>query len=355
MASVLDRFELRQRGSSVGREFRGAVATFLTMAYILFVNPQILGGITGMPDNVRASLVACTALAAGICCILMGVVANFPIALAAGMGLNAVVAFTIAPAAGGWKAAMGLIVLDGLLTLLLVLVGLREAIMNAIPRDLRLAIGSGIGLFIAFIGLVNGGIVVQSGIATAPLMPGDWHVPSTAVCLIGLALTAVLVARHVPAALVIGIIVTTAIGFVPRFGVSHLPEHFALPTFTAAFHADVLGALKWKLVPLLFAVIMVDFFDTLGTASAIAEEGKLVDSRGKIPGIRAILLIDSISAAIGGLLGASSNTCTSSRPLAWPKERGPDCTRSSSASSFCWRSFSRRSPASCRPPRRRRR
>src|SRR5256885_6326525 len=158
----LARFQLRSRGSTVGREFRGACATFLTMAYILFVNPIILAG-SGMPADVVASLGACTALAAGVCTILMGVASNFPIALASGMGLNAVVV-GIALKARSWQIAMGLIVLDGLVTLLLVLSGLREAVMNAIPRSLRLATGAGIGLFIALIGLVNAKIIVATGI-----------------------------------------------------------------------------------------------------------------------------------------------------------------------------------------------
>ncbi|HEY7089163.1 MAG TPA: NCS2 family permease [Tepidisphaeraceae bacterium] len=305
LPALSSRFQLRQRGTTVSRELRGAVATFLTMAYILFVNPLIISQATGMTPEVQHSLLACTALAAGICSILMGVFANFPLALASGMGLNAIVAFAIAPAAGSWQGAMGLIVLDGVVTLLLVLIGLREAIMNAIPRDLRLAIGAGIGLFIAFIGLVNGGIV-QVNVAAAPVKPGTWHEPATAVTIIGLVITSVLVARKVKGALIIGILATTAIGF--AFGVSHLPTALHWPTFTAAFKADIPAALKWHLLPLLFAVIMVDFFDTLGTASAIAEEGKLTDEQGRIPGIRNILLIDSLSAAIGGLLGASSVT-----------------------------------------------
>jgi AGZA family xanthine/uracil permease-like MFS transporter len=222
------------------------------------------------------------------------------------MGLNAVVAFTIAPAAGSWRVAMGLIVLDGLITLLLVLAGLREAMMRAIPRDLRLAIGAGIGLFIALIGLVNAKIVVPSGIPDAPLKPGTWGDPNVRVALIGLAITALLIARRVTGALIIGIVATTLVAI--AFRIAQLPDRFPFPTFTAAFKADIAGALRWDLVPLLFAVIMVDFFDTLGTASAIAEEGKLTDHDGRIPGIRRILMIDSISASIGGLLGASSVT-----------------------------------------------
>lgn len=300
-------FQLRERNSTVQREFRGALATFLTMAYILFVNPLILSG-AGMPNDVVPSLVCCTALAAGICCILMGVVANFPIALASGMGLNAVVVGIAHKDGSSWQIAMGVIVLDGLVTLLLVLGGLREAILHAIPQALRLATGAGIGLFIALIGLANAGIVRATGRQSDPLAPGSWHSPETAVALIGLLITTVLMARKVRGALVIGILATTLVAF--PFHVAHLPEHFATPSFKAAFHADVIGALKWPaLLPVLFAVIMVDFFDTIGTATAIAEEARLIDERtGKIPRIRQLLLIDSLSASIGGMLGASSVT-----------------------------------------------
>jgi AGZA family xanthine/uracil permease-like MFS transporter len=179
--------------------------------------------------------------------------------------------------------------------------------MNAIPRDLRLAIGAGIGLFIAFIGSINAKIVVYGSAPGPPVAPGHLNDPVTRTALLGLLLTAVLVANRVKGALVIGILATTAIAF--AYGLTHLPTEFRAPTFAgAAFHADVLSAMKLKYVPLLFAVIMVDFFDTLGTATAVAEEAGLVDERGRIPGIRRILIIDSISASIGGLLGASSVT-----------------------------------------------
>jgi AGZA family xanthine/uracil permease-like MFS transporter len=301
MTEALERFfHLRQRKTSIAAELRGAVATFLTMAYIIPVNARILAD-AGVPLQ---PAIAATALAAGICCLLMGFLANFPLALASGMGLNAVVAYQITKVAGSWEAAMGLIVLDGLLTTLLVLVGLREAIMHAIPRDLRLAIGAGIGLFIAFIGLVNAKIVLPG----VPIVkPGTLHDPVTMTALIGLLTTAVLVAHRLKGALILGIAITTGIAF--YFGIAHWPTHFDRPSFGAViFQADIRGALHWRLMPLLFAVIMVDFFDTLGTASAIAEESKLIDDRGQIPGIRRILLVDSISAAIGGMLGASSVT-----------------------------------------------
>jgi AGZA family xanthine/uracil permease-like MFS transporter len=207
--------DVRGRRSTVSAELRGAVATFLTRAYILPTNANILAA--GPMAGHKASIVACTALAAGVCCILMGLVANFPIALAAGMGLNALVAFTLAKAAGSWQAAMGLVVLDGLVVLLLVLLGLREAVMNAIPKDLRLAIGAGIGLFIALIGLTNAGIVVQ-GVPAPPegplLAPGVVRDPRTAVALIGLLVTGVLMAWRFKGALVIGIVATTALWIV---------------------------------------------------------------------------------------------------------------------------------------------
>jgi AGZA family xanthine/uracil permease-like MFS transporter len=161
-------------------------------------------------------------------------------------------------------------------------------------------------LFIAFIGMVNGKLVAMNA-PSAPLKPGHLYDKHTAVAVIGLIITAVLIARKVKAALIIGILATTLVGFL--FGITHLPQRLDWPSFApVAFHADVLGALKWHLIPLLFAVIMVDFFDTLGTASALAEEARLVDSQGRIPGIRRILMVDSLSAAIGGMLGASSVT-----------------------------------------------
>jgi AGZA family xanthine/uracil permease-like MFS transporter len=310
MATAIHRyFDLSARGSTVAREFRGAVATFLTMAYILFVNPDILSA-GGVP---RESAVACTALAAGICCLIMGMFANFPLATAPGMGLNAVVAFAIVPAVvkfgiapreTAWHVAMGVIVLDGLVMLVLVLAGFREAVMRAIPRDLRLATGAGIGLFIAFIGLTKAKLVIagQGTLVTA----GNLRDPATAVAMAGLIITAVLMARRVTGAILIGIAATTVIAFAT--GVQTWNVKLAAPDFSAAFHADVVHAAQWKLLPLLFAVLMVDFFDTLGTATAIAEQAGLVDERGNVRNIGRILITDSLAASIGGMLGASSVT-----------------------------------------------
>jgi adenine/guanine/hypoxanthine permease len=303
MSPTLDRyFQISARRSTVGREVRGAVATFLTMAYILFVNPSILAA-AGVPQH---SAVACTAAAAAICCVLMGLAANFPLALASGMGINAVVAFTLAPKMGTWQLAMGLIVLEGIVILILVLLGLREAVMRAIPHDLRLAIGAGIGLFIAFIGAVNGGIVVRGRGGGPPVTYGQFDSKPALVTVIGLLVTAVLMARRVKGSLLIGIGLGTVVAL--ALGVSKLPDGFAAPSFEAAFQADVRGAMKLAFLPLLVSVMMVDFFDTLGTATAVADEAKLVDERGRIPRLKQILIVDSLAASIGGLFGASSVT-----------------------------------------------
>lgn len=311
-------FELNDRNTTVLQELRGAAATFLTMVYILFANSAILSA-AGLPAN---AVVAGTAAAAGVCSILMGLWGNFPIALASGMGLNAVVAFHLAKAAGSWQTAMGLVVLDGLAVLILVLLGFREAVMKAIPKDLRKAIGAGIGLFIAFIGAVNGRLVMVNPGAVAalqgakdpysvPAMPpvhfGNLTNSSAIITIVGLVVISFLVARRVKGAIVIGITLGTLLSL--ALGVSSVPERFSLPSFDTFFQADVMGALAIPtLIPLLVSLVLVDFFDTLGTVTAIADQGKILDSTGSIPRLKQILLVDSISASIGGLFGVSSVT-----------------------------------------------
>jgi AGZA family xanthine/uracil permease-like MFS transporter len=303
-AATLDRlFHLRDRQTTVAREARGAAATFLTMAYILAVNPLILAA-CGLD---KGSSVACTAAAAGICCLLMGFYANFPLATAPGMGLNAFVAFTLAKQAGSWQAAMGVIVLDGLVMLALVLAGLREAVMDAIPRDLRLATGAGIGLFIAFLGLVDAKVVVagHGTLVDHGLFNTADHAPVLAA--VGFVVMAVLMRFKVPGAILIGIAAATALSL-HWTGLPHDFHPVARPSFANALHADVRGAMRRDLLPALFAVLMVDFFDTLGTATAVGEQAGLVDGQGRVIGIRRVLIVDSLAASIGGLLGASSVT-----------------------------------------------
>lgn len=309
-------FDVRARGTTVAREVRGGVTTFLTMAYILVANPAILAA-AGLPVEATA---AATAAAAALCTLLMGVGANFPIALAPGMGLNAVVAFQVVGETGSWQAAMGLVVVNGLIVLALVLAGVREAVMTAIPVDLRRAISVGIGLFIALIGAVNARLVVippgsvaalgADPLATVPpVTHGSLHAAEPLIALAGLLVIAFLLARKVPGAIVIGIACATAAGLAA--GVSHWPEGgwLRMPRFDTVWQADLRAALDVRFLPLLLSIVMVDFFDTMGTVTAIAETGGLHDREGRVPRLRAILSVDALSAAIGGSLGVSS--CTS--------------------------------------------
>jgi adenine/guanine/hypoxanthine permease len=313
-----DFFELGARKTTVGREVRGAVATFLTMAYILFANPSILAA-AGVPFE---PAVAATAAAAGVCCLLMGLGANFPLALAPGMGLNAVIAFQVAAAAGSWQTAMGLVVLDGLVVLLLVIAGLREAVMHAIPHDLRRAIAAGIGLFIAFIGAVNAKLVIvpigtvltltKNPAATLPpVTHGVLGSMEPAIALFGLIVIAFLLYRRIAGAIILGIAAATVVAIIAGF--SSLPSGawVGLPRFDTMFQADIAGALSLRLLPLLLSLVMVDFFDTIGTVTAVAEAAEIgttaQGTRG-IPRLREILAVDAISASIGGLFGASSVT-----------------------------------------------
>lgn len=307
-------FQIDERGSDVATELRGGVATFLTMAYILAANPAILGA-AGVPTQ---PAIICTALAAGICCIAMGLIGNFPLALASGMGLNAFIAFTAAPAMGSWQAAMGLVVLDGLIILALVAAGLREAMLDAIPIDLRRAMAAGIGLFVALIGCVNAGIVTSSGQAVPPLAPGSFGNPSVLITLGGVVLTGVLLARKLPGAILIGIAVcgvalhlangteSTIENATPAVGLFSWPSFSDVKQLVG--QADVMAALQLKFLPLLLTLLMVDFFDTLGTVTAIGDQTNVKDDQNRVIGLRRILAVDSASAAVGGFFGVSSVT-----------------------------------------------
>ena len=308
-------FELDQRGTTVSRELRGGFATFLTMAYILAANPAILVS-AGVPAE---AAVAATALAAGLCSIAMGLGANFPLALAPGMGINALIAFQIAPAVGSWQTAMGLVVIDGLVVLGLALLGFREAVMHAIPADLRRAIGVGIGLLIAFIGAVNARlVVVPAGTAVAvskdptivlpPVTSGELAAAEPLVALLGLLTMAYLLHRRVPGALVIGIVVATILAVLFDLVPTPPGSPVRLPMLDTLFQANVREALDPRFGALLLSLVMIDFFDTVGTVTGIAEASGLSDSKGQIPGLRRILAIDAVSASVGGTFGASSVT-----------------------------------------------
>jgi len=301
-------FKLTERGTSVGTEVRAGLTTFLVMAYIIFVNPSILSaaGFDG------PAVGAATALVAGLLSIIMGVVANVPIAMAAGLGINAAVAFGLVLTDGLTpEGAMGVIVLEGLIVAALVLVGLREAIMNAVPLSLKRAIGVGIGLFILFIGFTSGGLIGSpegGGTPVAfifPNTPGAW------VTLIGLAITVALYARKIPGALILSILATTVIALI--WGVASVPDSFSVtPSFDTLGAFDLgnvftqLGFVAAALT--IFSFMLTDFFDTMGTATAVTEQAGLTDEDGNIDDIGKLLFVDSIGAAAGGAAGVSSNT-----------------------------------------------
>jgi AGZA family xanthine/uracil permease-like MFS transporter len=306
-------FDLAGRGTTVAREARGAAATFLTMAYILVANASILSA-AGVPAE---AAVAATAITAGLASILMGVGANVPIALAPGMGLNAFVAFQIAPAAGSWQAAMGVVVLDGLIVLAFVLLGLREAVVRAIPVDLRRAIGAGIGLFIVFLGLVQAQIVVVPSSTVAalseapaltmpPVTAGDWASPGPLIAIAGFVVGGWLLARERTGAMLVAIGVSSLLAL--QTGHMAWSGVVSWPRFDTLLQADVPGALQVTLLPFLFSIVLVDFFDTIGTVTALGEQAGLVGADGQMPHLKRALGIDALAAVIGGAAGASSAT-----------------------------------------------
>lgn len=328
-------FEISARGSSIGQEIRGGFATFFTMAYIVVLNALILGNAVD-GDGRKLAIVAvssATALVAGVMTILMGVVARFPLALAAGLGVNALVAFEIAPQMT-WADAMGLVVIEGVIIAVLVLTGLRTAIFHAVPTQLKTAIGVGIGLFLTVIGLVDAGFV-RGAVGVPPLSLGiggklvSWP---TLVFSVGLLATFVLLLRKVRGAILIGIIGSTVLAIIVEavaglgaqtpdgtnptgwsLNVPKAPETIVdLPDLSLLGQFNVLGS--WQragwLVALMFVftLLLTDFFDTMGTMVAVGQEAELLDREGNPPRTREILFVDSVAAAAGGAASVSSNT-----------------------------------------------
>lgn len=305
-------FKFHERGTSVGTEIRAGVTTFLVMVYIVALNPAIIAEPLGLN---AVAVAAGTALVAGVMTLAMGLLTNYPFALAAGLGLNAVVAFTLTFGLGMSPAqAMGVVVIEGVIISLLVVVGLREAIMNAVPLGLKRAIGVGIGLFILFIGFWDGGLII--GVAP-PLDPVDFVFPNTPaawVFIAGLFITFALWALKVRGALIISIAVTTVIAFFA--GVQTLPETFTVtPDFsTLGLGLQDLGGIftieagALAAVLAIFTIMLSDFFDTMGTVTGVAAEAGLTTEDGSVPGVGRVLLIDGLAAAVGGAAGVSSNT-----------------------------------------------
>jgi AGZA family xanthine/uracil permease-like MFS transporter len=339
-------FEISRRGSTLGREVRGGLVTFFTMAYIIVLNPLIIGTtpdlagnlITGVPFATAtdadkgasiAAVAVATALVAGLMTVLMGAYARFPLALATGLGLNAVVAYAIAPQMT-WPQAMGLVVWEGILITILVLTGFRRAIFNAVPRSLRSAISVGIGLFIAFIGLVDAGIV-RPGTPIVQLGPsGALQGWPTVLFVLVLLLLVSLFVRRVKGAILIAILTGTVLAVIiesalhlgaktddnPTGWMLNVPTMSAFhpPDFVLLGRVDLFGAFTGGpavvlgLLLLVFSLLLSDFFDTMGTIVAVGAEGNLLADDGNPPRTQEILLVDSVAAIAGGLGSVSSNT-----------------------------------------------
>jgi adenine/guanine/hypoxanthine permease len=310
--AIASYFKFTERGTNLATEVRAGVTTFFVMAYIIFLNANIIAGPLKL-DPIAVS--AATALIAGIMTIAMGALTNYPFALAAGLGINAIVAFGLTARGLDAAGAMGVIVLEGLAVTILVLVGLREAIMNAVPLALKRSIGVGIGLFILFIGFANGGLIAGQE-STYGSLPPVTILPLTdprqGVFLFGLLLTIILWVLKVRAALIISILVTTIVAII--VGVAKVDTLTWTPNFATLglglqdpfqIFAKV-GALSAILV--IFSIMLIDFFDTMGTVTAVAAEAGLADEDGRVPGVGRVLLVDSIAAVAGGIGGTSSNT-----------------------------------------------
>jgi AGZA family xanthine/uracil permease-like MFS transporter len=301
-------FQLHARGTTVQTEVLAGFTTFLTMAYIVLVNPAILST-TGMP---AAGVAAATCLAAGIGCLMMGFIANYPIALAPGMGLNAYFAFTVVQGMGvPWQTALGLVFISGVLFLVLTFAGIRQLIVNAIPRALFSAIAAGIGLFIAFIGLRGAGLVVDNPATLVGL--GDVHAPATQLALLGLAILSILTVLKVRGAILIGIVATAVLGWVLGLAV-WAPQPYDVEQMTGtAFQLDIPAALGigghgfgMALLEILFVFLFVDLFDNVGTLVAVSKKAGMVQPDGTIPRLNRILFADASATVVGSLAGTST-------------------------------------------------
>lgn len=304
MNAALDRyFGISERGTNLRTEVVAGVSTFLTMVYIAFVNPQILAD-AGMPFG---AVFVATCVAAAGSTLIMGLYANYPIAVAPGMGLNAFFSYTVVLSLGyDWQVALGAVFVSGVLFIAISVVPVRKWIINAIPHSIKLAISAGIGLFLAVIALRNAGII-QASEATI-VTSGDLTAPAPILALLGFCGIVALGARRVPGAAVMGILGVTAIGLV--FGVSEWHGFVSLPPDPSPtlFALDIGGALQVGMIAVILAFLIVDLFDTTGTLIGVAQQARLLDESGKLPRIQRALIADSVGTAGGALLGTSPVT-----------------------------------------------
>jgi adenine/guanine/hypoxanthine permease len=305
-------FKLQENHTTVGREIQAGLTTFAAMAYILAVNPAILAN-TGMD---RGALVTVTAITAAIATAIMALLTNFPIALAPGMGINAFFTFTICLGQHvPWSEALGMVFVNGVIFLLLSVTGVREKIIAAIPHPLKIAVTCGIGLFIAFIGLKNGGVVVAN--PATYVSHGDFASGPVALCLFGIVLTAILVGRRVPGAIVLSIVITTLVGiFVPAGAGKHVtdlpPSFISLPAspepvfLKLSFHFLTSAAAFRVALPLILTLLLVDMFDNIGTLIGVTKRAGLLRPDGTLPNAGRALLADSTATILSALCGTST-------------------------------------------------
>lgn len=296
-------FDFQQLNTNWRKETLAGATTFVTMAYIIFVNPAILAE-AGLPV---AAVTAATCLCAAAASILMGAFARYPLALAPGMGLNAYFAYTVVKGMGvPWQTALGAVFLSGAAFLLLTLVGLRQMIVRAIPRELFAAVAAGIGLFIAFIGLKNAGIIVGNPATLIGL--GSFKQPQALLALFGLVVTFALYVRRIPGAILIGMLTATALGLAT--GIAHWsPSTEGVAALSAtAFHLDIPAALRRGSLEIIFVFLFVDLFDNLGTLLAVTKEAGLDGPDGEIPRLNRIFVTDSLATMFGSLMGTSTVT-----------------------------------------------
>ena len=298
-------FRIRETGSTVTTEILAGITTFVTMSYIIFVNPNILSS-TGMDKN---ALMVVTCLASALGTFLMAILADYPIALAPGMGLNAFFAYAVVGAMGvSWKVALAAVLIEGAIFAVLTLTSIREAIMNSIPKSLKIGISAGIGLFVAFIGLQNAGIVVNNDATLLGLGSIRGNVPMM-MSLAGLFIMAVLTALNVKGALLIGIIIITAVS--AGLGLTEIPSAFVstppsiMPLFGQLDFSLIAQPNFWVVV---FTFFFVDFFDTLGTLVGVCNRSGLLDENGNLPRAKGALMADALATMGGAVLGTSTVT-----------------------------------------------
>lgn len=302
------RFQLKEHGTTVRNEVVGGITTFLTMAYIIFVNPGLIS--SAVPEMPFEAVMIGTVASAILATLIMALYANYPFALAPGMGLNAYFAYTIVIGMGvPWQTALGAVFLSGIVFIILSVTPVREMIIDAVPGSLKSAIAAGIGLFLAFIGLKNGGIIVADPATFIAL--GDLREPGTLLAAIGIVITGGLLAMRVRGAILIGIVLTAIVGIFT--GVTPRPDgFFQMPSFgnwAPVFgKLDIMGALRLGLLEIIFAFLFVDLFDTVGTLIGVSSQGGFLDKKGRLPRANKALMADAIGTVGGAVFGTPTVT-----------------------------------------------